>query len=283
MRLWGGPVCPGTIGRGGGRNRTPGDARNRRVAVLQERCRDKGADHDDGPRARKASRTDPGPPHPRGCGMTRFAPRPGPKAAAESPMPLFGREWVRAPLQVGAVAPSSARLARAITDGLTAASGPVIELGPGTGVFTAALLDRGIPADRIAAVESSPDFAAALARRFPRVTVICDDAARLRRLSPFGPGGASVIICGLPLLSIPPAKVLRILSGCLAALRPDGELRVFTYGPRCPVSRAMRARLGLMAQRGAFVPLNLPPATVHVLRRAAPRADASVGRDAAQP
>lgn len=184
-----------------------------------------------------------------------------------SAIALFGREWVRAPLLVGALAPSSAALARAITAGMSVADGPVIELGPGTGVFTSALLERGIAPDQIATIEASGRFAAALALRHPDVSVIRADAARIRHLTPFGPAGAATVICGLPLLSMPPVKVMRILSGSFAALRPGGAFRLFTYGPQCPVSKTMRERLGLVARRTAFVALNIPPASVYSLER----------------
>lgn len=180
---------------------------------------------------------------------------------------LFGREWMRSPLGVGAVAPSSAYLAQAITAGLATAEGPVIELGPGTGVFTAALLRHGIRPDHIVAIEASEGFARELALCFPQVVVIQDDAARIRHLTPFGRGGAAFVICGLPLLSMPSRKVLQILSGCMTVLRPGGELRLFTYGPRCPVSKAMLSRLGLVARNTAFVPLNMPPAWVYTLQK----------------
>lgn len=184
---------------------------------------------------------------------------------------LFGREWLRSPLSVGAVAPSSARLADAMTQGLTATCGPVIELGPGTGVFTAALLRRGIPAAQVAVIEASESFAAALALRFPQVAVIHDDAARIRHVTPFGLGAADLVICGLPLLSMPQAKVMRIVAGSMRVLKPDGELRLFTYGQRCPIPAAMLSRLGLVAQRRAFVALNMPPASVYaVVRREQP-------------
>ena len=180
---------------------------------------------------------------------------------------LFGREWLRSPLRVGDVAPSSARLADAMTQGLTATCGPVLELGPGTGVFTAALLRRRVPAAQVAVVEASESFAAALTLRFPQVAVIHDDAARIRHVTPFGPGGAEVVICGLPLLSMPPTKVLRIVAGCITVLKPKGELRLFTYGQRCPIPAAMLVRLGLVAQRRTFVPLNMPPASVYAVAR----------------
>ncbi len=184
-----------------------------------------------------------------------------------SALRLFGREWLRSPLRVGAISPSSAALAQAITTGLTDTNGPVIELGPGTGVFTDAILGRGLPPGEVAVIEASSGFAAALAIRHPYVNIIVGDAARIRHLTPFGPAGAEAIVCGLPLLSMPPAKVLRILSGGLAALRSGGTFRLFTYGLRCPVSETMRVRLGNVARRTAFVAANMPPASVFTLER----------------
>ncbi|WP_209427637.1 methyltransferase domain-containing protein [Pararhodobacter sp. SW119] len=143
----------------------------------------------------------------------------------------------------------------------------MVELGPGTGVFTAALLRRGVSPAHVAVIEASENFAAAMARRFPQVAVIHADAARVRYLSPFGPGGVGLVICGLPLLSMQPTKVLRILAGCMTVLKPDGELRLFTYGQRCPIPSAMLARLGLVTQRRTFVPLNIPPASVYAVFR----------------
>ncbi|MBB5516089.1 phospholipid N-methyltransferase [Rubricella aquisinus] len=187
--------------------------------------------------------------------------------AAAPPVALFGREWLRAPLGVGAIAPSGPHLAAAMTRGLTQHSGPVIELGPGTGVFTKALLRRGIPAPQIAAIEASNGFTTALRATLPEVMIIQGDAARLRHIMPFGVGGAGTVICGLPLLSMPPGKVFRIVSGSFMALRPGGACRLFTYGPRCPISPRILDRLGLTAKRIAFTPLNMPPASVYLLRR----------------
>ena len=180
---------------------------------------------------------------------------------------LFGSEWLRAPIGVGAIAPSSAGLAAAMTQGVTAACGPVIDLGPGTGVFTAALLRRGISPAQIAAIEASESFAAALALRFPEVAVINDDALRIRHLRPFGRDGAGMVICGLPLLSMPAPRVLRIVAGCMTVLRADGEMRLFTYAPRCPIPPKVLERLGLTTQRFGFVALNIPPAWVYVVSR----------------
>ena len=54
----------------------------------------------------------------------------------------FLRAWLRAPHRVGALAPSGPALARLMTAQINALDGPVIELGPGTGAFTRALLDQ---------------------------------------------------------------------------------------------------------------------------------------------
>lgn len=199
--------------------------------------------------------------------MTEVDPGQSKDSGPASEAALFGREWLRAPLRVGAVAPSSAKLARAITDGLRPADGPILELGPGTGVFTSALLARGIAARKLAAIEASEGFASSLARLHKEIAVIHGDAARVGHLNPFGPAAAGAVVCGLPLLSIPPAKVLRILAGSFWALRPGGEFRLFTYGPRCPVSAPILSRLGLVAHRASFVALNMPPASVYVLKK----------------
>ncbi|GIT93223.1 SAM-dependent methyltransferase [Jannaschia pagri] len=182
----------------------------------------------------------------------------------------FLMEWLRAPRQIGAIAPSGRHLAAAMTDDLCPACAPVIELGPGTGVFTEAFLRRGVPAQRVAAVELNNTFATGLAARFPDIQVLRGDATRLAALSPFGPGGAHRVICGLPLRSMAPKTILRILSGSFANLAPGGELRLFTYGLGCPVPASILDRLDLRAKRKAFILRNAPPAAVFSIQRRGP-------------
>jgi phospholipid N-methyltransferase len=150
---------------------------------------------------------------------------------------------------------------------MAAEDGPVIELGPGTGVFTSALLDRGVPLRRIAVVEAGRIFADALSAEFPGLCVVHGCASRVRRSIPPALHGAATVICGLPLISMPRSRVHRILSGSFAYHRPEGTFRLFTYGPRCPVSRAVLLRLGLVARRARFVACNVPPASVYHLGR----------------
>ncbi|MGJ4858609.1 class I SAM-dependent methyltransferase [Labrys sp. La1] len=180
----------------------------------------------------------------------------------------FFRAWVTNPLRVAAVAPSSDALARVMTREISPAHGPVLELGPGTGVFTRALLARGVAESDLTLIEFGADFARMLGNRFPRARIVSMDAAHLAQHALFLGSPVGAVVSGLPLLSMPPDKVADIVSGAFHYLRPDGAFYQFTYGPRCPVPRAVLAELGLQAERigGAF--WNLPPAAVYRITRA---------------
>ena len=188
-----------------------------------------------------------------------------------SPLSFF-LTWLADPLNVGAVAPSSPALANAITDEITLASAPIIELGPGSGVFTRALLARGISQDRLALIEHGGEFVSLLQRLFPDARVMRMDAARLKEVELFGGERAGAVVSGLPLLLMPPGKVLAILDAGFWHLRADGVFYQFTYGPRSPVSRAVLGQLGLTATRVGMTLANVPPAMVYRIRRRPPLA-----------
>ncbi len=183
----------------------------------------------------------------------------------------FFRAWLDDPLRVAAVMPSSTALAQLITQDVSAESGPVIELGAGTGVFSAMLLARGVSEKNLALVESGPDFVALLEVRFPGVRVCRMDAEQLREARLFPEASAGVVISGLPVISMPPRKVVAILSGAFGYLRPDGAFYQFTYGPRCPIPKALLDRLGLRAMCVGHTLRNIPPASVYrITRRKSP-------------
>jgi phosphatidylethanolamine/phosphatidyl-N-methylethanolamine N-methyltransferase len=179
----------------------------------------------------------------------------------------FFLHWLSAPLQIGAVAPSSQALAAVITTEIAPEIAPVIELGPGSGAFTRALLDRGIPQRRLALIEQSPRFAFALREQFPAARVLCVDAAALRSIDVFPGEAAGAVVSGLPLLLMSPNKVRAILESAFMRLRPDGAFYQFTYGSRSPVACPILDGLGLTATRigGTFV--NIPPAAVYRIAR----------------
>lgn len=182
----------------------------------------------------------------------------------------FVRAWLADPLAVGAVAPSGAALAELITREIDADAGPILELGPGTGIFTHALLARGIPEESLTLVEHHPGFARLLLRRFPAARVLTVDAARLAECRLFDDARAGAIVSGLPLLNMPPRKVMAILAGAFRHGRPGCVFYQFTYATRCPVPRPLLDRLGLRATLVGRALLNVPPAAVYRITRRRP-------------
>lgn len=180
----------------------------------------------------------------------------------------FWRTFLRNPRQVSAVAPSGAALAELMTSEIEAALAPIIELGPGTGVFTRRLVQSGIPQDELVLVESGHAFAKQLEDDFPDAVIFQLDARRLQEIRLPGPRQAGAIVSGLPFLSMDTATIERILAGAFGHLREDGAFYQFTYGPGCPVPSRVLTRLGLCAVSIGWVPANLPPASVYRIRRA---------------
>lgn len=179
----------------------------------------------------------------------------------------FFTAWMAAPGRVGAIAPSGAALAELITRDITAETGPVLELGPGTGAFTYQLLKRGVRQQDLTLIEYGSDFMRLLQLRFPGARVLWMDAARLasERLYDGAPVGA--VVSGLPLLNMSPRKVISIVGGAFSYMRPGGAFYQFTYGMRCPVPRPILDRLGLRATLVDRAIMNVPPAAVYRLTR----------------
>jgi phospholipid N-methyltransferase len=179
---------------------------------------------------------------------------------------FFLRALAFNPRRVGAIAPSGANLASLITREISRDSGPVLELGPGTGVFTQALLARGVKEHDLTLVEYGSDFVRRLQTRFPRARVLWMDAAWMASYELFEtPLGA--VVSGLPLLNFPERKVSAILAAAFGNLRDGGAFYQFTYGMQCPIPRALLDRLGLQANCMGRVLLNVPPASVYRITR----------------
>ena len=171
------------------------------------------------------------------------------------------------PEKIGAVMPSGDALARLITKEIDASHAPVIELGAGTGVFTKALIARGIDEGDLTLVESGPTFLKMLRERFPSAQVVEADAARLASHDLYPERSVGAVVSGLPLLSMSPRKIMGALAAGFHYLREDGAFYQFTYGPRCPVPKQILERLGLQQKRIGRTLRNLPPATVYRITR----------------
>jgi phospholipid N-methyltransferase len=183
----------------------------------------------------------------------------------------FFRQWLRNPLAMAAIYPSGAQLARLMLSELPAGTRRVIELGGGTGVFTAALQKHGIGDDDLMVVELNEELHQHLLRRFPHAHVACGDARELAALAErcgFGAGGkADAIVSGLGLLSMNRSTQQAIVGAAFECMPPGGRFIQFTYGPTCPVPREVLRELGLKAQRAGIALWNVPPATVYVFSR----------------
>jgi phosphatidylethanolamine/phosphatidyl-N-methylethanolamine N-methyltransferase len=188
----------------------------------------------------------------------------------------FFRQWLKSPLSIAAISPSGRQLARRMIAELPPGARRVIELGGGTGVFTAALLEHGIVDPELMVLELNEELHHHLSHRFPQVKVVCGDARELPRLAEecgfLAEGLADAVISGLGLLWMNKPTQRAILEAAFALLQPGGRFIQFTYGPGCPVSREVLSALSLHARRGELAWLNMPPATVYAFSRSRSKA-----------
>jgi len=180
----------------------------------------------------------------------------------------FLKLWTTDARNIGALTPSGPALADLMTSEITQNSGPIIELGPGTGVLTHAILKRGIASSDITLIENNADFAKMLSIRFPASRVLCMDASKINRIEKLAGGMKhGAVISGLPLLSMPSRVIMGVMNSAFMALREGGAFYQFTYGPACPVPRIVLERLNLKATKIGYTVANIPPATVYRITR----------------
>jgi phosphatidylethanolamine/phosphatidyl-N-methylethanolamine N-methyltransferase len=177
----------------------------------------------------------------------------------------FLRSWFEKPLTTGAVMPSSKVLARTMAAYVDPKSeGPVVELGPGTGAVTQALVERGVDPARLVLVEFNPTFCRMLRVRYPAATVVQGDAYRLRHLldttlrEP-----ADAIVSGLPLVTKPMRTRVRLISEAMMLLRSGAPFVQFTYAMVPPIPKGLT---GIRTEASPLIWLNLPPARVWIYR-----------------
>jgi phosphatidylethanolamine/phosphatidyl-N-methylethanolamine N-methyltransferase len=179
----------------------------------------------------------------------------------------FLRSLVATPRLTGAVAPSGRALARAMAAAVDPESaGLVVELGPGTGPVTRALIERGFDRRRLALVEFDPRFCRILEGRFESVRIIQGDAYDLpRTLAEFRDTAVAAVVSSLPLLNQPPRRREKLIADAFALMGPEGVFVQFTYGPHSPIPQEFCAGR-YSAHRGPAIWRNLPPARVWTYR-----------------
>jgi phosphatidylethanolamine/phosphatidyl-N-methylethanolamine N-methyltransferase len=178
----------------------------------------------------------------------------------------FLRSWIEKPLHMGAVMPSGRMLARTMAQYVEIESDdPVVELGPGTGAITNALIERGVDPKRLVLVEYNPGFCALLRDRYPQAKVVQADAYRLRdSLREALDTAASAVVSGLPLVTKPMQIRLRLIRDAFLSLAPGAPFVQFTYSVVPPIPKSLP---GVSTEASERVWMNLPPARVWVYRK----------------
>lgn len=178
----------------------------------------------------------------------------------------FFKGWMDGPKRVGAILPTSSFTARRMASLINPRSGlPVLELGPGTGVITKAILDRGVQPANLVAIEYSSDFYQHLTHTYPDVRFINGDAFDLdRTLAGLDDQKFDSVISGIPLLNFPMQARIELLESLLDRMPAGRPVVQISYGPISPiVARPDRYHI----QHFDFVVRNIPPAQLWVYRR----------------
>jgi len=178
----------------------------------------------------------------------------------------FIRSWIERPLTVGAVTPSGRILARAMARYVDPNStGPVVELGPGTGPVTEALVEAGVDPSRLVLVEFNPAFCRILRARYPDATLVQGDAYSMRRLlETLLLQPAAAVVSGLPLITKPLKMRLHLLRDAFDLMLPGAPFVQFTYSVASPVPKRFG---GFSVEASERIWLNIPPARVWVYRK----------------
>ena len=182
----------------------------------------------------------------------------------------FIKHWFDRPLITGAISPSGQKLAAKMASYVDVqGTEPVIELGPGTGPVTQALLEHGIAPDRLVLIEYNVEFCEALRQRFPDVKVIQGDAYALEHtLQNAGIKSIAAIVSSLPLLTHSESKRLALLDAAFTLLKTGGPFIQFTYSFQSPMplTVADKPLAGIIAEVSPVIWMNLPPARVWAYR-----------------
>jgi phosphatidylethanolamine/phosphatidyl-N-methylethanolamine N-methyltransferase len=178
----------------------------------------------------------------------------------------FIRSWIERPLSIGAVTPSGKLLARTMAAYVDPDSdGPVVELGPGTGPVTEALVEAGVSPSRLVLVEFNPSFCRILRSRYPDATLVQGDAYSMRRLlETLLLQPAAAVVSGLPLVTKPITERLRLIRDAFDLMVPGAPFVQFTYSVAAPLPKQIG---GFSVEASERIWMNIPPARVWVYRK----------------
>ena len=181
----------------------------------------------------------------------------------------FLKGWIDKPKAVGAIVPTSSVTARKMASVINPGSGlPVLELGPGTGVITKAILQAGVRPESLWTIEYSADFVDHLREHFPKVNIIQGDAFNLdETLGEMKDAMFDTIISGVPLLNFPVAQRVAYIEDLLDRLPVGRPVVQLTYGPKSPVPAG---KGNYTVEHFDFIIRNIPPTQLWLYRRPQP-------------
>jgi phosphatidylethanolamine/phosphatidyl-N-methylethanolamine N-methyltransferase len=173
---------------------------------------------------------------------------------------VFFGLWLKKPLRLAAANPSGARLADAIAAFVDLSrSGPVLELGAGTGSLTRGLLRAGCRAERVIALEREPRLVAVLRREFPAITVLEGDATKIDEYLAVRAEQLCAVVSSLPIKWFSESEQYAVVRPCLDRLGPGGRFLQLTNAFSSPLARE---QLGIAGHEVGRVWLNLLPAQI---------------------
>ncbi|MGF0537614.1 phospholipid N-methyltransferase PmtA [Agrobacterium sp. ES01] len=178
----------------------------------------------------------------------------------------FFKGVMQGPKSVGAIVPTSSITAKRMASVVNPSSGlPVLELGPGTGVITKAILARGIAPEKLYSIEYSSDFYHHLLTSYPGVNFVHGDAFDLEAsLGKAADQTFDAVISAVPLLSFPMQSRIALLEDLLDRMPPGRPVMQITYGPVSPII-ANPDRYTI--RHFDFVVRNIPPAQLWIYSR----------------
>lgn len=178
----------------------------------------------------------------------------------------FFKSWIDQPKTIGAILPTSRTTARRMASLIKKGSeSPVLELGPGTGVITKAILERGIKPENLFSVEYNEEFISDLQSDFPNINILHGDAFELDRLLEkhnFGKFGC--VISAIPMLNFPTKQRILLLNKLFDMLEPNAPVVQISYGPLSPITPDWET---FTVEPLEWVMKNIPPARLWVYRR----------------
>lgn len=185
----------------------------------------------------------------------------------------FLAAFVRRPFDTGSITPSSAYLAEAMVEGMNIPEADtVVELGPGTGVFTRVIEQQLKPGAHFLSFEINSELAERLKGRFPRVQVISDSVENIRKhLDAAGCPHVSATVSGLPWAAFSTERQMTLLDATIGAMKPGGRFATFAYSHAAwlPAGRRFRELLDSRfkhVETSKVIWRNTPPAFVYRCR-----------------